>query len=180
MSYEDIFKNEERTSEDIYLIHLYSEGMWWRAYEWSAYLCNNLPSSNDEKLKVTKKSTKYCDEGIVFVGLQMSSFKKYFPGVYENDKVEQIDDKHIVLDVKEMLNNVSVDNYKEILKDWKNTIHETSKKTNEKNSFPFVQSSQQGVSSILNDIVNYQIINHTLLDSVIFLSEIQNKIIKLK
>ena len=180
MTYEEIFKKEERTNENIYLIHLYYEGMWWRAYEWSAYLCVNFHSSSHERLKPTKKKVKGRDDGMIFVGLQMISFKKYFPNIYENNKIQKIDDKHIILDVKDMFTNFEIENYQEILKEWKNSICESQKKTTENNINHFTQSFSQNINDILSEIANYQLANHTLLESTLFLSEIQKKIIKLK
>ena len=31
MTYKEIFDSEKRINDDVYLIHLYYEGMWWRA-----------------------------------------------------------------------------------------------------------------------------------------------------
>lgn len=88
MSVEKIFECEKRTEDNLYDIHFYMEGSFWRAYEWSAYLSRIFPSelADDERLRVIKKLPKGYDDGYVLVCLQLSSFDKYFPNVINNNK----------------------------------------------------------------------------------------------
>ena len=45
MKYSDIILKEARNSEnELYQIHFYQEGDWWRAYEWSSYLVVQFPN----------------------------------------------------------------------------------------------------------------------------------------
>lgn len=75
------------------------EGSFWRAYEWSAYLSRMFPSElNDEdRLKVLKKVTKDYEDGYVQVGLQLSSFEKYFPNVADDGNIFEMKNKHIII-----------------------------------------------------------------------------------
>ena len=61
MTHSQIIEIEKRnTNEDLFKIQFYLEGEWWRAYEWSAYLCelffDTLEDSNKlipiNKLKI--------------------------------------------------------------------------------------------------------------------------------
>ena len=41
MTHSQIIEIEKRnTNEELFKIQFYLDGEWWRAYEWSAYLCN--------------------------------------------------------------------------------------------------------------------------------------------
>lgn len=99
MSVQEIFSSEKRDKDSLFDIHFYMEGSFWRAYEWSAYLSRIFPSElNDEdRLKVLKKVTKDCENGYVQVGLQLSSFEKYFPNVVDNDEIFEMKNKHIII-----------------------------------------------------------------------------------
>ena len=92
MTIQEIFKSEERNKDNLFDIHFYMEGAFWRAYEWSAYLSRMFPSElkEEERLKVLKKATKDCKDGYVQVGLQLPSFKKYFPSIMEDEKLMEI------------------------------------------------------------------------------------------
>ena len=60
MKYSDIFQLETRqTIEDLYKIHFYQEGDWWRAYEWSSYLVLQFPNNLEDKNKL-KPTHKQC------------------------------------------------------------------------------------------------------------------------
>ena len=49
MSIQEIYESEKRDDSNLYDIHFYMEGSFWRAYEWSAYLSRIFPSElNDE------------------------------------------------------------------------------------------------------------------------------------
>ncbi len=103
MSVQEIFSLEKRDKDSLFDIHFYMEGSFWRAYEWSAYLSRMFPSElNDEdRLKVLKKVTKDCENGYVQVGLQLSSFEKYFPSVVDNEEIFEMKNKHIIIHAKQ-------------------------------------------------------------------------------
>ena len=49
MAAQRIFELEKRDGNNLYDIHFYLEGSFWRTYEWSAYLSRIFPSElNDE------------------------------------------------------------------------------------------------------------------------------------
>ena len=66
---------QERTSlEQCAVIHLFREGTFYRAYEWSAWLCLRYFT----ELKVTHRLLKG-GEDIVFVGFPLTSLDRYTP-----------------------------------------------------------------------------------------------------
>ena len=99
MNIEEILDSEKRNEDNLYDIHFYMEGSFWRAYEWSAYLSRHFPSelTEDERLKPTKKITKTCKDGYVHIGLPLSSFEKYFPDVLNNNEMFRMENKHIII-----------------------------------------------------------------------------------
>lgn len=71
MGIEEILDSENRNEDNLYDIHFYMEGSFWRAYEWSAYLSRFFPSelNDDERLKVVKKLPKDYENVYVFQSL---------------------------------------------------------------------------------------------------------------
>jgi hypothetical protein len=62
-----------------------------------------------------KKVAKSCEDGYVQVGLQMSSFEKYFPGVTKNDELFEIKDKQIIIHAKNLFDGIEFGNYEKLL-----------------------------------------------------------------
>ena len=173
MSVKDILEIEKRNEHNLYEIHLYLEGIFWKAYEWSAYLSNKFPSplNNDERLKPLKKSTKSVE--YVSVGLQLSSFYKYFPNVIGDDTVFEMNEKHIVIHCEKFFNGeFNADSYKDTLSRWKEGIEwkEKPKKDKECNIIAPLSS----VDSLLNEIIMYPIESKSLIENMQFLSHIKN------
>lgn len=44
MTAQRIFELEKRDGNNLYDIHFYLEGIFWKSYEWSAYLSHIFPS----------------------------------------------------------------------------------------------------------------------------------------
>ena len=67
-------ETERDTQDQCSVIHLFREGTFYRAYEWSAWLCQN----HFPELKVTHRLLKGGDD-IVFVGFPLTSLDRYTP-----------------------------------------------------------------------------------------------------
>lgn len=182
ITYTDIYNLEERTNDNLFEIHFYKEGDWWRAYEWSAYLCTLYPNEINDKLKATHKQCKDIDDGIIFIGMKISSFDKFLPKIGEPSLFE---DEHIVYNVKEILNNneLTFEKYKTQLIEWKNSVpikEDKNKKIfNKKDSedlrnIPFYEVNT--LEDIIKDILSYHIESRSLVENTIYLGKIKNKL----
>ena len=183
MSVKDIFESEKRKEENLYDIHFYMEGSFWRAYEWSAYLSRNFPSklNDDERLKPLKKVTKDCENGYIQVGLQLSSFDKYFPNVVDNESVFEMLNKHIVIHAKSFFTNSNFSDYDNILSAWKKSIKLSDKEKKKHREIATEQYNNvdNSVDNLIKEIISYPIENKNLVESLQFLSYIRDKAIKI-
>ena len=183
MSVKEIFESEKRNNNDIYDIHFYMEGSFWRAYEWSAYLSRNFPSKlmEGERLKPLKKFTKDYENGYVQVGLQLSSFDKYFPNVVDNDEVFEMLNKHIVIHAKSFFIDSNFSDYEKILIEWKNNIKASDKEKKKRKEITIEHYSNNNISadSLINETISYPIESKNLVESLQFLSYIKDKAIKI-
>mgnify|MGYP006872976030 CR=1 FL=1 len=172
----EIFSYEESRKDNVNVIRFYKDGNWWRAYEMSAYLAHFFPNNLDEneKLFVTKKHYKDLNEDLVNVGLQIKSFKKYFPDVVDDEDFK-INESYVDIDVSGV--NFYCDenelNY-EIFEKWKEKIKIKEGKYNVKTDEKSYTSNE--VMRILNDISNYQMSDNKLIDCVSFFNEIQSRV----
>ena len=74
------------------IIHLYVEGTFCHAYEWSAWLWQRFV----REFKVTHRYVKCIEQTIAFVGFPMMSLEKRTP---EGAQVVHIAEKHIAMDL---------------------------------------------------------------------------------
>ncbi len=177
----ELIKREERIDNDnLFHIYLYSEGGWWRAYEWSAYLCTHMKTDNKNVLNPTHRNLKGSDNGIIFVGLQSLSFAKYF----ENFKIPDLTNGVIEIDVSNCLDKekITLDNYHEILDNWKDEVpvkNNSLKDNNKVNDAKNNDGTNYNVNDLLKMIINYQLESKSLIESVHFISELKNIAFKL-
>lgn len=180
MSIKEILNSEIRNKDNIYNIYFHLEGMFWRAYEWSAYLSRFFPSdlSESDRLKPLKKSLKDDKGEYVFVGLPMKSIDKYFPNVSNNKLFEIQNDNVLVIHAEEFFKKEDFSNYKYILDEWKSKVKLAKKEQNKSKNLELENNVNILLESFLKEIAYYPIENKTLINSVEFLSLIRSQSIK--
>lgn len=188
MNLTDFLKNEIKRSEnDLYTIYLYSDkGGWYRAYEWSAYLCEFFPNglTEKERLTVNKKALDN-NETFVFVGLRQEHFAKFLPNI--DVKVE---DGLMKIDVKSFFeNNFNLENYQEKLNEWKSLFkikEPKDKKNNKCTTYKCDDNVQQHLLlqnngnytmiDVVKEIMHHDTLNSTVLENMNFLFSLQKKV----
>lgn len=75
-------------------INLFKEGTFYRAYEWSAWLCVRYV----QEFKPTHRLLKDSDDSIVFIGFPVTSLQKYTP---EKGEVTYMDDNNVAVSIPE-------------------------------------------------------------------------------
>lgn len=178
MTIQSILELEKRDDSNLFDIHFYLECIFWKSYEWSAYLSHIFPSNlqDNKKLKIVKKQTKYDKNVYIQVGLQLSSFNKYFPGVIDDKENFILDGSHIVIRAKKYFDEYDFSKYESILNDYKNKIQfkDCLIKSNSK------VSNDADIDLLLNEIISYPIESKSLVDNTSFLISIKNNAIKIK
>ena len=193
--YLEYIKEEKRNEKNLFKIYFRKEGDWYRAFEWSAYLAHYFPNNLEEKdlLKPLKKMLRGLDDGYITVGLQLQSIDKFFPIDKELDIISSEEENLIIIDCELFFkdSNITINNYENILKDWKNDIdflkseskNATEKvvnnNNNEKNLVQTKQDSNKIIRNVLLSIKNYHMSNKTLIDNTLFLHTLQEEIFKL-
>lgn len=179
MTLKEIIDIEERkATDDLYKIHFINENGWWRAYEWSAYLCQNFPCNlkPSERLKVTHKQNDKIENGIVLVGLMLSSFGKYLPSV----EAPNITSNHFIVDAKTIFTNTdfSIDTYKQQLNEWKNSFpYKTESKKQTNTAKTTVDTTT--LTAVMQEILAYPLECKSPLDNTMYISDLKNKLLKL-
>lgn len=175
MGYKEHIKDETRTIEDFLKIKLHKEGNFWRAYEWSAYLCEFFPNGlqENEKLKPTYKDVKGTDNGLIFVGLPTSSFKKYLPTIENKDFFNDKDGVKII-DASKEFEKIAFDDIGNVLNEWKKKYKIALSKSEKSSSNNFKCNN---ITDIIQSLKTFPIESKTPIECLLFLSNLKKKII---
>lgn len=169
----DILKVESQRAEDseVRVIHLFQEGTFWRAYEWSAWLCCHYLGN----FKVTRRKQKDSESSITFIGFPLTSLEKYSKD-FELSSFS--DEKRI--DVTLPVQIISESLCQERFENWKQSQPVVESRNNRKEIVPGQPQSDIEESVIMERILSFPIESKSPLDCMLFLSDIKNKLFAMK
>ena len=148
---EIINKETNRSESNIDRIYLFKDGnsVWYKAYEWSAYLMEFFPNNLKDKLKPIHKYYKNLNGTAINVGIQLKSLDKFLP-VKEIVATNE-NDIEIKIDPSLYVDAFAIDNFKDKLEKWKNSVPVNEKPKNTQNIF----SNQTSFFKIFKEILKY-------------------------
>lgn len=176
--YERILQFEERTSNNlnqIYLIKDSNNSQWYKAYEWSAYLLEFMTNNLQEKdrLKPLKKQLENTNKTIINVGFPLTSIEKFCnPNIIEDKVVDG--NQNITIRIKSS-NNLSFENYKQNLNNWKNSIQIKQYNNQNQNKSINIYSHPTTFLSIMKDIMKFNTYGKSEEDYANFLNDLKSK-----
>ena len=122
-------------------LHLWSEGSFLRAYDWSAWLaCRFL-----HDFKVNKRQFKGVESPVVFIGFPAISLQKWIP---EGTEQEAVGEKHLVLRLPDQMLAATLDTIDHDYAQWRDAIPLTS--ANERNRRESSSGSESSEGSPLS------------------------------
>ncbi len=160
-------------------IHLFVEGSFFRAYEWSAWLCCKY--LND--FKVLHRQFKGIDESVIYVGFPKSSLSKW-----RKDNIEEIQvaEKHLKLVLPEFLFQDVTDDVQSLFSEWKTscplTIRNEPLKGDTETESHVVQPSKQngiGIIGVMQQILSFPIEEKSQMECVSFLVSVRRQLLSL-
>lgn len=193
MTTAEILEIEKERSESSTwnVIHLFKDGSFYRAYEWSAWLTavvafNELvrKGTQDRKpLTVTRKKDKNSDGTFAFVGFPLNSMDKYIPSKIGFNPISdsQID---ISIELSSDIGEVSFEAISKKIEEWKDGVpvkEEKQKKGKSDDSTPFVMPSDRpmSITGIMTQIIAYPLEQKSPMDVVAFVSDIRKRLVML-
>ena len=173
MQLKEVFAKEQSRSEkvDYRTIHLIPEGTFYRAYEWSAWLCHRYVS----QFKPTHRLLKNTEDSVVFVGFPMTSLERHTP---EGATVAEQEDKTVAVILPETVfgEKGTIEQLQTDFANWKKSVplvktKEQGTKNQDKNV-----KSEASVEEVLKRILAYPIEQHSPMEAMAFLSEIKQQL----
>ena len=171
----DILEAESRheTLEQCRTIKMFQEGTFYRAYEWSAWLCVRYI----HEFKATKRQFKNEGASMVFVGFPVTSLQKFTP---ENAEVHHNNDGGMIMILPETVfpTETNIQSLQEEFQNWKQSVPltENAKKEMEQEKYSVTGSHPLRITDILHQILSYPIEQKSPLDCMSFLAEIKKGI----
>ena len=176
---QDILAREQERDdgESRTTIHLFQEGTFYRAYEWSAWLCHKYIS----QFKVTKRKLKNIEQPVLFVGFPITSLQKYMP---EGVDVAATSEKSIDLILPEEMvpDDVTADMMQVDFEQWKESIPLAEPMKRKESGVvadgdsPFTRSS---ITGIMHRVLAFPIENKTPMQCMAFLAEVKQQLAEL-
>lgn len=149
-------------------IHLYADGSFYRAYEWSAWLCYIYV----KQFQVTRRFIKSADADMLFVGFPQTSLERLMP---ENCKAEPLEDGHLVIALPDTLIKGEQDQTQEY-ENWKNTI--PMAKAKEK-PLPVLADRPVSMTGIMKKVLEYNVLEHSPIECMQFVTDIQRQMVSI-
>lgn len=186
----DILKIEkERADPSSWnIIHLFKEGGFYRAFEWSAWLISVI-TYNDEvrkattdrrPLTATHKRIGDSEDTYIFVGFPLNSTDKFIPQRTAFTPVSdtQID---IAITLPQPADGTEVTHERllEAFAKWKQSVKIKEPKPNTKERAAVPAGSRARLTAIMADILAYPLEQHTLIENTQYLSDIKQQLASL-
>lgn len=169
-------ERQRTTPESMRQIRLWAEGNFYRAYEWSAWLCVRYI----RQFKVTKRYIKSVKAEMVFVGFPKSSLEKFY---LEGAQMDDLGEIGMMMTLPEgLVHPDSEDSTLEAeFNDWKTTVALTggADEENEKKD-KYGQAGGGGkpmtLTAIMRRVMEYQVEQHSPIDCMMFLAEVKQQL----
>lgn len=174
MKIADIVKYERGFDRETNIMRLYKEGVWYRAYEWSAYLAHFFPNGLTEvqRLRPTHRDNKEYGD-LICVGLKLDMCAKFLPNVAPIMNEDYVD---FVVDLSQY--NLESADYDVLLKSWKDAIP-IKEEPKAKNKVPQIYSHPMTFSAIMKAIISFPLESKTPDEAFKFVRELKDMVAQL-
>lgn len=172
MQLKEVFAKEQSRKEmvDYRTIYLIPEGTFYRAYEWSAWLCHRYVS----QFKATHRLLKNSEDSVVFVGFPMTSLERHTP---EGATVTEQEDKTMAIILPETLfGEITTEQLQTDYANWKKSVPLVRSKDSGTKSQDKNVKTDISVDEIVKRILAYPIEQHSPMEAMAFLSEIKQQL----
>ena len=165
-------EGERATLQQCAALHLFREGSFYRAYEWSAWLMVHFFPD----MKVTHRILKG-GEDIVFVGFPLTSLERYTP---EGAAVSPSGDREVAMAMPGGVfpPDTGVESLQTDYANWKQAqpLTEASKKREEETKTRAERNAHSRLTDIMLRILAYPVEQHSPMECMAFLSEMKQQI----
>ena len=149
-------------------IRLWADGSFYRAYEWSAWLCVRYI----RQFKVTRRQVKNTGSDLLFIGFPQTSLDKFKP---DGATVSVFDEKNVLLVLPEQMLVVEEGHtLEEDFQNWRNAVPIAESKDDKEGKAPRIStSSPVSMTGVMKQIMEFPIESNTPIDCMLFLADVK-------
>ena len=154
-------------------VHLYQEGSFLRAYEWSAWLlCHYV-----HEFKATRRAFKDIEGSVVFVGFPRTSMEKFVPGEATVDASEE---KHTVMTLPMDIDEEKLKQMRTDFDTWKEQVP-LSESSRERKGEGKADGGSASVTltEMMHRVMSFPIESKSPIDCMLFLAEVRRQMAKM-
>ncbi len=167
-------ESKRENLEQCAVIHLFEEGTFYRAYQFSAWLCHRYI----KEFKPTHRKLKQDNGTLIFVGFPVSSLMSY---VNSDFKLITVAEKQVDIVLPQTLLNGYKDkeDLEKEFRNWRESVpfSESSKQKAEEKFFQYKDLEHLTTIELLNEIACYPLEQRTLLENLNFLLQLKQKVL---
>ena len=172
----DILEKENNRGGNLSDIYLFVEGMFYRAYERSAWLsCRYV-----NEFKATRRDMKNGGESVVFIGFPVASLSKFVPQGVAVEQGEGSAVLHLPLENHPELSDTAA--AEEAFANWKNSVPmaATAKKGSLRSELKNMPDAEpRRMSEIMLSIMAFPVEQKTPMECMMFVTDLKQNIAKL-
>ena len=171
----DILDLEKKrtTPDELRSIYLWPDGTFYRAYEWSAWLCVRYI----RQFKVTKRVFKAIKSDMLFIGFPQTSLEKFKP---ETAIIKESEDKCVILLLPETMVTPDKDSTLENdYQNWRDTVpfaDGKDKKSPEQSLPTRAATGSVSMTGIMKHILEFPVESHSPIDCMLFLVDVKKEL----
>lgn len=150
-------------------LHLYADGSFYRAYEWSAWLC----CLYIKQFQVTRRFIKSVDADMLFVGFPQTSLSRFVP---EGCEAKEQGEGHLLVCLPDTLMKGDHDRTEEYAS-WRSTI--PMAETKEKKTQPTLADRPVSMTGVMRKVMSYNVLEHSPIETMQFVTDIQRQLVEI-
>lgn len=164
------------------VIHLFKEGGFYRAYEWSAWLIVTVAYSDEVRkgtpdrkpLNVSRKKVKSGEGDFAFVGFPLKSLEKFIPYQTGFNPISdtQID---VSIELPATDTELSLETLTQAFEEWKQPIPISEDKP-KKEGDDQVRASPRSLTGIMSQVLSYPLESKTPMENMAFISTLKQQL----
>ena len=173
---------KERTDATTWnVIHLFKEGGFYHAYNWSAWLIVTAAYSDEVRkgqadrkpLNVSRKKVKSGGD-FAFVGFPLRSMEKFIP--FHNGLTPVSDTQiDISIELPATAGELSFESLAQAVEDWKQAIPISEDKPKKEQDEPF-HASPRSITGVMQQVMSFPLESKTPVECMMFISQLKQQL----
>lgn len=166
-------EKERAPREKWNVVHLFKDGSFYRAYEWSAWLIvTALANDPEKKLSVSRRGVKNGNDTFALLGFPLNSMAKFIPNVTPTPVNDSQLDFIMPLEFPQ---DATLEAVVEAFKEWKESVP-VSEDKKKKSSADNSEGRPQSITGVMRQIIAWPLEAKTPMENMAFIARLKQEL----